>query len=392
MRVLDRVPSVLVSAVVMSLTGATVLLAMPHTNVTFIAERWRDHIEDRAALFPDFLAHHQLEGENISAIRKSLGNPDVPDSSSNSENAIDIYYFAPNRLLQLIYDRTTGIINRFDTVSIPGAESGGTLEETLPPEAQGFDNTIIDWSVPQKADAVAAYTIDGKARESRAKLKRRVDDALKEIANESFSAVELQNGSIFVCADLSTEARPMGTLPSETWIVDPISGRKGRGPNLKFARYEPSLLVLQDGRVLIAGGSGDDLDVSRECEIYDPKTQQIMSIGRMILPRHEPGMGQLQNGDVLVVSGMSESGLNDQSNMTSTVEIIRFKADRVDHSIVGALKLARKNADVLPYGDSGAIIVGGDLGFYNGHKLHAGADLFTGRIANATPIGSKQAN
>lgn len=103
----------------------------------------------------------------------------------------------------------------------------------------------------------------------------------------------------------------------------------------------------------------------------------MAKVGNLLIPRRAPGIGELGNGDIVVASGIAPEGLDDEDGLTTTVELIHFGPTGTTHSLVGALKYARSEPEVLPLGTNQAVIVGGELGVSHSFKHHDGADLFT---------------
>jgi Kelch motif len=66
--------------------------------------------------------------------------------------------------------------------------------------------------------------------------------------------------------------------------------------------------LLPDGRVLVAGGTGDS-EVGATAEIYDPKTGTFSPTGSMTAARISHTATLLADGRVLVAGGSDEYGL-----------------------------------------------------------------------------------
>lgn len=73
---------------------------------------------------------------------------------------------------------------------------------------------------------------------------------------------------------------------------------------MHFARIAHSATLLSDGRVLIAGGRGSEVNAS--AEIYDPKTGTFRETGQMITARYKHTAGLLPDGRVLLAGGSDD--------------------------------------------------------------------------------------
>ena len=69
-------------------------------------------------------------------------------------------------------------------------------------------------------------------------------------------------------------------------------------------RYSHTATILQDGRVLITGGTvGPKLTVTQTAELYDPSSGSFTPVGDMIRPRAYHSAILLLTGKVLVIGG-----------------------------------------------------------------------------------------
>ncbi len=94
-----------------------------------------------------------------------------------------------------------------------------------------------------------------------------------------------------------------------------IPGLAGHG-HLNYPRVGHTATLLPNGKVLVAGGSGDSGDVAT-AELYDPVYRTWTTTGNMILPaRHGHKATLLTNGKVLVTGGYDSSG-----NAVSSAEV-----------------------------------------------------------------------
>lgn len=73
---------------------------------------------------------------------------------------------------------------------------------------------------------------------------------------------------------------------------------------MHHARSSHTATLLPDGRVLIAGGRGSEVNAS--AEVYDPKSGTFRETGRMITARYKHTAGLLPDGRVLLAGGSDE--------------------------------------------------------------------------------------
>src|SRR3954453_21229573 len=101
------------------------------------------------------------------------------------------------------------------------------------------------------------------------------------VAREGDGAVVLRSGKVLVAGGVTPSAdtaSATGAYTRTAEIYDPARNTWARTQSMGTARFQPTMTVLQDGRVLVAGGSGD-IDTGSgtiaaaslaTAEIYDP--------------------------------------------------------------------------------------------------------------------------
>ena len=91
-----------------------------------------------------------------------------------------------------------------------------------------------------------------------------------------------------------------------TEIYDSLSRTYTPGPNMNADRLAHRSVRLQDGRVLITGGSADGGAITTSCDIYDPDTNTITVAAPMANPRIGHGLTLLPDGRVLASGGFAD--------------------------------------------------------------------------------------
>ena len=102
-------------------------------------------------------------------------------------------------------------------------------------------------------------------------------------------------------------ARPASrsAVPS---CASPGSGRFRTAQPLTTPRSEHTATVLQDGRVLVIGGTGADGTTLATAELWDPADGTFAPTGSLLEARSRHAATLLSDGRVLVVGGQSAAG------------------------------------------------------------------------------------
>ena len=114
------------------------------------------------------------------------------------------------------------------------------------------------------------------------------------------ASVTLHDGRVFVCG-----GRPLlhkwGPIYSSCEIFDPVKNEFTEVGHMTMGRHFHAAVLLQDGRVFIAGGFGNNLWKLNTCEIYDPKTNKsTLCKDSLKYERNSINANLLPDGKVLI--------------------------------------------------------------------------------------------
>jgi len=133
-----------------------------------------------------------------------------------------------------------------------------------------------------------------------------------ETARHSHTATLLADGKVLVvggegaCVEGgASESGPCRLASAE--LFDPDSRMWSPTGDLHSARSSHTSTLLEDGRVLVAGGEGSR-GLVPEAEIYDPKAGTWTASGALRDGRHDHSATLLMDGRVLVAGGVGEDG------------------------------------------------------------------------------------
>jgi len=118
------------------------------------------------------------------------------------------------------------------------------------------------------------------------------------------AAVLLSDGRVLVSGGVVQSLPTSSIVTAATELFDPRTGTWTVGAAMRERRWNHTAVVLADGRVLVAGGYGQDArSALGSAEVYDPSTDTWVSAGAMCVARRMHTTTLLASGQVLVVGG-----------------------------------------------------------------------------------------
>jgi Kelch motif/Galactose oxidase, central domain len=165
------------------------------------------------------------------------------------------------------------------------------------------------------------------------------------------------------------------------------------------ARVAHTATLLNDGKVLIAGGKGETLTAS--AEVYDPKTGTFRETGSLVTARYKHTAGILPDGRVLIAGGSDERDWSGNLNSaevydprtgkfapTSPMNDSRFKLPEAAQLPAGKLLVAggSKEAEIFDPASGKFLVVSGQMNdkwhYMTETTLRDGRVLLAGGYAN----------
>jgi hypothetical protein len=190
-----------------------------------------------------------------------------------------------------------------------------------------------------------------------------------EVARSDSVAALLPDGRVLIAGGYDNVAGSEGTAAqalSSAELYDPATGRFSPTGNLSVERAGATATLLTDGRVLVAGGQGEQGPTS-SAELYDPATGAFGPTGSMdpASPRDGASAIRLNDGRVLILGG---------GQLTNTAALY----DPTTGSFKSAASMASERsgftATLLP---DGRVLIAGGSGLIAGNAVGlASAELY----------------
>ncbi|CAF4390202.1 unnamed protein product, partial [Adineta steineri] len=117
------------------------------------------------------------------------------------------------------------------------------------------------------------------------------------------TATTLKNGKVLITGGAAGEPEPLGNVKyifNEAELYETSTGYWFHTTSMNIQRYFHTASLLQNGNVLVIGGSDD---APNSAEIYDPEMETWINTTDMHYARRWHTATVLQNGQVLVTGG-----------------------------------------------------------------------------------------
>jgi len=198
-------------------------------------------------------------------------------------------------------------------------------------------------------------------------------------ARFAHTATLLQNGRVLIAGGM--ERNGVWLNSAELW--DPDTERFIASGKMLARRAGATATLLPNGQVLIAGGSDGSAPNLASAELFDPRNGQFTRAGDMLGPRSHAAAILLRSGKVLIAGG-NASGDNEQLATAEIYDPVTGK-----FAPTGNLQAARSYYTAVMLKDGRVLLAGGlSGGQYPYHQVEATSEIYDPATERFTLTGS----
>src|SRR6266700_3712939 len=208
-----------------------------------------------------------------------------------------------------------------------------------------------------------------------------VPPASMNFARSKHTATVLQDGRVLVAGGIGRGGTPVASAE----IYDPAANTWTVTGSLLTARSGHTASLLQNGAVLIAGGDSSGVAQS-SLEIYDPTSGAFaFTVGALSSPRESHAAAVLQDGRVLLVGGNNGKQQTAPTVALATSDLYDPATESV--AVGPTLSTPRQGLSATTQLDGKVFVAGGN----NGTADLASAEVFDAATGSVTLAASKRA-
>ncbi len=192
----------------------------------------------------------------------------------------------------------------------------------------------------------------------------------------SFGGVLLQNGKVLIAGGAGA-----GGALSSAELYDPATSSFTITGSMSTARYIQRMTLLPNGKVLVTGGASAANQSYASAELYDPVAGTFSSAGSMSTSRLHHTATLLPNGKVLIAGGAVSGGF-----------VVTASADLYDPATgtftpTGSMSVPRNEHTATLLRNGEVVTVGGESGWGGGTR-YSSAELYDPATGTFAPTGS----
>ncbi len=175
-------------------------------------------------------------------------------------------------------------------------------------------------------------------------------------------AVLLDDGRVLLAGGWGAD----GVLET-TELYEPKSGRFSAGPGMTSPRAGFTAVSLDDGRVLLAGGFLDNEPTTASADLFDPDGDLVTRTGSLSEPRGAYAAARLKDGRVLIAGGLSGG------RVVASAEIYDPETGRFERT--GSMNIPRYKSAAVALRDGTVMVIGGAADV-EGDRLYASTEIY----------------
>jgi hypothetical protein len=192
------------------------------------------------------------------------------------------------------------------------------------------------------------------------------------VARTDMTMTVLNNGMVLVAGGSNSAG-----ITATAELYNPATRAFTLTGSLNTARYNHTATLLENGTVLIAGGADANFNMLASAELYNPANGTFTPTGNLIVAREQSTATHLQNGMVLIAGGNGLSGALATAELYDPTTAVFMPA--------GNLNVTRRIATATRLNDGTVLIAGGVDS--TGAAL-ASAELYEPKTGTFTLTGS----
>jgi Kelch motif/Galactose oxidase, central domain len=197
-----------------------------------------------------------------------------------------------------------------------------------------------------------------------------------------FATVGLANGKVLITGGLKIPETGPPTV-ADAFIYDPAAHEFSATGAMAERRCGASATLLNDGRVLVAGGTGETPVSLASAEIYDPRTGKFTAAGKMRYGREQHSATLLRDGTVLIAGGFEAQA--DGAKSLADAEL--FDPGSGHFKTAGKMSSVR-GAHAATLLDNGDVLITGGENAFRGDQVMASAELYDAATHTFTSAGT----
>lgn len=171
------------------------------------------------------------------------------------------------------------------------------------------------------------------------------------------TATLLDDGRVLLAGGVGAEDGEVGPVPSAE-LYDPATESFSRTGTMNDERSNHAATALADGRVLVSGGDGGDTSIAA-AEIYNPSRGAWTRVDGLSEGRRGHTATLLEEGHVLVAGGEDVTG----GRRTSLASAERYDTDAGEWVSAGEMSCARSEQGAARLPDGSVLVAAGDAAF-----------------------------